>query len=79
MSLTDNWLNKLWYTHEVQYYAVIKNDLTDMCECEKMFRISESRTAKVHNPNMPSFKLDPVLYYDLHRIFQLSSIKFIIV
>ena len=35
MSLTDNWLNKLWYTHEVEYYAVIKNDLTDMCECEK--------------------------------------------
>lgn len=30
MSLTDNWLNKLCYTHEVEYYAIIKNDLIDM-------------------------------------------------
>lgn len=55
MLLTDNWLNKLWYTHEVEYYAIIKNDLIDMYELEKMFRISESRIAKVHNPKMPSF------------------------
>lgn len=42
----DDCLKKLWYTHEKEYHAVIKNDLIDVYEHEKIFRISESEIAK---------------------------------
>lgn len=35
MSSMNDWLNRLWYTIETEYHAVIKNDLTDVYEHKK--------------------------------------------
>lgn len=35
MSSLDDRFNKLWYTHETEYHAVIKDDLTDVYQHEK--------------------------------------------
>lgn len=55
MSSMDDWVNKLWYTHESEYHTIIKNDLTDGYEHEKTFKIRESKTAKGSILEMPAF------------------------
>ena len=51
----DDWVNELWYTHESEYHTMIKNDLTDVYEHEKTFKIRESKTAKGSILEMPAF------------------------
>lgn len=63
--------------HEIGYYAVIKNDLTDVYEYEKMFRINESNIAKDSAQGYfpPSIRLDQVLCYISYKIFYFPYIK----
>lgn len=57
--------------HEIGYYAVIKNDLTDVYEHEKTFRINESNIAKGSAQGcFPlSIRLDQVLCYISYMIY----------
>lgn len=75
----DDWLNKLWYTHETEYHAIIKNYLIGVYEHEKIFRINESEI--LPGMRMPSFiiRLDQVLCYILHRSLYFPYIKLITV
>ena len=28
---TDEWINKMWYTHTIEYYSDLKREETDTC------------------------------------------------
>ena len=52
MSLTDDWIRKMWYIYTMEYYSAIKNDIMPFAatwmELENFIRSEMSQKDKHH-------------------------------